>query len=31
LPHPDESVPDSSSYYFRALIATGNTLQRLQG
>jgi EAL and modified HD-GYP domain-containing signal transduction protein len=30
LPHPDASVPDSASYYFRALIAAGNTLQGLQ-
>jgi c-di-GMP-related signal transduction protein len=31
LPHPDELVADSSTYYFKALIAAGNTLQRLQG
>ena len=31
LPHPDEMVPDSSTYYFRALIAAGNTLQGLRG
>jgi c-di-GMP-related signal transduction protein len=30
LPHPNESVADSSSYYLRALIAAGNTLQGLQ-
>jgi EAL and modified HD-GYP domain-containing signal transduction protein len=30
LPHPVELVADSSSYYFRALIAAGNALQRLQ-
>jgi c-di-GMP phosphodiesterase len=30
LPHPDELVADSSSYYFRALIAAGNALQGLQ-
>jgi c-di-GMP-related signal transduction protein len=27
LPHPVESVADSSSYYFRALIAAGKALQ----
>jgi EAL and modified HD-GYP domain-containing signal transduction protein len=31
LPHPDAAVPDSASYYLRALIAAGNTLQGLQG
>ena len=31
LPHPDELVADSSTYYFKALIAAGNTLQGLQG
>ena len=31
LSHPDELVADSSTYYFRALIAAGNTLQELQG
>jgi c-di-GMP phosphodiesterase len=31
LPHPDELVADSSTYYFRALIAAGSTLQGLQG
>ena len=31
LPQPDELVADSASYYFRALIAAGNTLQGLQG
>jgi len=31
LPHSDASVPDSSSSYFRALIAAGNTLQGLRG
>jgi EAL and modified HD-GYP domain-containing signal transduction protein len=31
LPHPDESVPDGSTYYFLALIAAGNTLQGLRG
>jgi hypothetical protein len=31
FPHPDASVPDSASYYFRALIAARNTLQGLQG
>jgi c-di-GMP-related signal transduction protein len=31
LPHPDALVPDSASYYFRALIAAGNTLQGVQG
>lgn len=30
LPHPNEMVSDSSTYYFRALIAAGNTLQALQ-
>jgi c-di-GMP-related signal transduction protein len=30
LPHPNELVADSSSYYFRALIAAGNTLHGLQ-
>jgi EAL and modified HD-GYP domain-containing signal transduction protein len=30
LPHPDELVADSSTYYFRALIAAGNTLRGLQ-
>ena len=30
LPHPDELVADSSTYYFRALIAAGNTLQGLR-
>jgi c-di-GMP-related signal transduction protein len=30
LPHPDELVADSSTYYFRALIAAGNALQGLQ-
>jgi EAL and modified HD-GYP domain-containing signal transduction protein len=30
LPQPNESVADSSSYYFRALIAAGNTLQGLR-
>jgi c-di-GMP-related signal transduction protein len=29
LPHPDELVADSSSYYFRALITAGNALQGL--
>ncbi len=29
LPHPDVLVADSSSYYFRALIAAGNALQGL--
>jgi c-di-GMP-related signal transduction protein len=27
LPHPDELVADSSTYYFRALIAAGNTFK----
>jgi c-di-GMP-related signal transduction protein len=31
LPHPDELVADSSTYYLKALIAAGNTLQGLQG
>jgi hypothetical protein len=31
LPHPNELVADSSTYYFRALIAAGNTLRGLQG
>jgi c-di-GMP phosphodiesterase len=31
LPHPVEIVSDSSTYYFRALIAAGNTLQGLKG
>jgi EAL and modified HD-GYP domain-containing signal transduction protein len=31
LPPPDEFVADSSTYYFKALIAAGNTLQGLQG
>jgi c-di-GMP-related signal transduction protein len=31
LAHPDELVADSSTYYFKALIAAGNTLQGLQG
>lgn len=31
LPQPDESVPDSASYYLRALIAAGNTLHGLRG
>jgi EAL and modified HD-GYP domain-containing signal transduction protein len=31
LPHPDELVADSSSYYFRALVAAGNALQGLHG
>jgi c-di-GMP-related signal transduction protein len=31
LPHPDKLVADSSTYYFRALIAAGNTLQGLHG
>jgi EAL and modified HD-GYP domain-containing signal transduction protein len=31
LPHPDELVADSSTYYFKALIAAGQTLQGLQG
>jgi EAL and modified HD-GYP domain-containing signal transduction protein len=30
LPHPDEIVSDSSTYYFKALIAAGNSLQGLQ-
>jgi hypothetical protein len=30
LPHPNELVADSSTYYFRALIAAGNTLHGLQ-
>jgi len=30
LPPPDRMVPDSSGYYFRALIAAGRTMQRLQ-
>jgi EAL and modified HD-GYP domain-containing signal transduction protein len=30
LPHPDELVADSSSYYFRALVAAGNALRGLQ-
>jgi hypothetical protein len=30
LPHPNEIVSDSSTYYFKALIAAGNTLQGLQ-
>jgi hypothetical protein len=29
-PHPDEAVPDSGSYYWRALIAAGNTLQGMR-
>jgi EAL and modified HD-GYP domain-containing signal transduction protein len=29
LPHPDELIPDSSAYYFRALIAAGKILQGL--
>ncbi len=31
LPRPDESVGDSASYYFQALIAAGTTLQGLHG
>jgi c-di-GMP-related signal transduction protein len=31
LPHPYGLVADSSTYYFRALIAAGNSLQGLQG
>jgi c-di-GMP-related signal transduction protein len=31
LAHPDELVADSSTYYFKALIAAGNTLQGLRG
>jgi EAL and modified HD-GYP domain-containing signal transduction protein len=31
LPHPVELVVDSSSYYFRALIAAGKALRGLQG
>ena len=31
LPHPVALVADSSSYYFRALIAAGNALQGLHG
>ncbi len=31
LPHPDELAADSSTYYFKALIAAGNTLQGLHG
>jgi c-di-GMP-related signal transduction protein len=30
LPHPDKLVADSSTYYFRALIAAGNTLRGFQ-
>jgi c-di-GMP-related signal transduction protein len=30
LPHPDELVADSATYYFKALIAAGSTLRGLQ-
>jgi len=31
LPHPAELVADSSTYYFRALIAAGNAMQGVHG
>jgi c-di-GMP-related signal transduction protein len=30
LPHPDQTVSETSDYYLQALIAAGNTLQALQ-
>jgi c-di-GMP-related signal transduction protein len=31
LPHPDELIADSSTYYFRALIAAGNAMHGVHG
>jgi len=31
IPHPDETVGDTASFYFQALISAGNTLQQMRG